>query len=116
MDANLKAKWIEALRGGKYKQGKEQLRQSDDSFCCLGVLCDIIDPVQWREVSSGYRFRGREFAALSFPPPDVSERVGLPRHIQDAVAAMNDEGSSFAEIADYIEAHVSTAVVGGEKL
>lgn len=106
MDANLKARWVEALRSGEYKQGKEQLRQSDDSFCCLGVLCDIVDSAKWREVSAGYRYSGKEFAALSFPPPEISARVGLPRNIQDAVAAMNDEGSSFAQIADYIEAHL----------
>lgn len=47
MDANLKAKWIAALRSGEYKQGGGALRSDDNSYCCLGVLCDIIDPNAW---------------------------------------------------------------------
>ncbi len=46
MDPILKAKWIEALRSGKYKQGKGVLRYGDE-FCCLGVLCDVVDPKKW---------------------------------------------------------------------
>ena len=34
-------KWINALESGEYKQGKHNLRTNDDTFCCLGVLCDI---------------------------------------------------------------------------
>ena len=33
-------KWADALRSGKYKQGRCQL-QSEDGYCCLGVACDV---------------------------------------------------------------------------
>jgi hypothetical protein len=33
-------KWIEALRSGKYKQGREYLKK-DGFHCCLGVACEI---------------------------------------------------------------------------
>ena len=37
--------WLEALRGGEYKQAKGALLDINDagerSFCCLGVACDI---------------------------------------------------------------------------
>lgn len=33
--------WVAALRSGKYKQGQKALRPTNDTFCCLGVLCDI---------------------------------------------------------------------------
>lgn len=37
-----KAKWVKALRSGKYKQGKGQLFQKEDNqYCCLGVACVI---------------------------------------------------------------------------
>lgn len=39
MNPQVKAKWVEALNSGEYKQGRNKLRV-DDSFCCLGVLCD----------------------------------------------------------------------------
>lgn len=33
-------RWVNALRSGKYKQGVGHLN-TDDGFCCLGVLCDL---------------------------------------------------------------------------
>src|ERR1700722_19140718 len=40
MDPALKAKWVAALRSGEYKQGDGKLHnRTDDSYCCLGVLC-----------------------------------------------------------------------------
>ncbi len=30
-------KWVEALRSGKFKQGKFKLRSENDRFCCLGI-------------------------------------------------------------------------------
>lgn len=33
--------WVKALRSKKYKQGKGFLRNDDNSFCCLGVLCEV---------------------------------------------------------------------------
>ena len=38
MNQELKAKWLEALRGGKYEQGKGKF-ELRGKFCCLGVLC-----------------------------------------------------------------------------
>ena len=38
--------WTKALRSGKYKKGKFTLRNHDDSFCCLGVLCDLYNKEQ----------------------------------------------------------------------
>lgn len=36
-------KWANALRSGKYEQGRSQL-QDGDSFCCLGVACIVFIP------------------------------------------------------------------------
>lgn len=55
MPAELKSKWLQALRSGKYAQTKEYLRitreESEDSYsdmyekpvgyCCLGVLVEV---------------------------------------------------------------------------
>lgn len=35
-----KAKWVEALRSGKYKQVTGRLHKKT-GFCCLGVACEI---------------------------------------------------------------------------
>lgn len=54
----IKAEWIKALRSGEYEQGRIGLRHGD-TYCCLGVLCDIavrhgIIPV--RNVSKQYLY------------------------------------------------------------
>lgn len=46
MNKDIAKKWAEALRSGKYEQGREQLStqyEHEDSprFCCLGVLCEV---------------------------------------------------------------------------
>ena len=45
MNKTIMKKWVKALRSGKYKQGRGTLCQVDkkgnESFCCLGVLCDL---------------------------------------------------------------------------
>jgi hypothetical protein len=35
--------WITALGSGHYSQGQRKLRTVDDTYCCLGVLCDVLD-------------------------------------------------------------------------
>lgn len=91
MDAEAKAKWIAALRGGKYKQAQGALRAAH-GFCCLGVLCDVIAPEEW----DGGVFRAQEV----FLPEPLSNDIG-GKDID--LAEMNDSGLSFAEIADWIE-------------
>lgn len=82
MDAQLKAKWVTALRSGDYQQTKNTL-QDRIGFCCLGVLNEVRGAIQ------SYN--------------------NLPRLVGnwEVLARMNDEqGKSFAEIADYIEGNL----------
>lgn len=42
MNPEIKQQWIAALRSGEYKQGKRVLHNVDENtYCCLGVLCDL---------------------------------------------------------------------------
>ena len=49
MKKSVKNKWIEALKSGKYKRGQEALKTSKGTFCCLGVLCDILGQGEWKK-------------------------------------------------------------------
>lgn len=100
MNENAK-KWVAALRSGKYKQGKRQLR-AGDAFCCLGVACDLFDPASW----NGCSYRYLRLAL----PNEVRDWLGLietdPYYGKTGrLSYDNDEGKTFAEIADIIEAH-----------
>lgn len=40
-------KWLEALESGDYEQTSSYLKYGD-SFCCLGVACDLFDGDAWQ--------------------------------------------------------------------
>ena len=87
MDAQLKSKWVEALRSGEYKQCAGFLENTElKEHCCLGVLCVVA---------------GKE--------PDHLAYAWLKQATGDYgpfVMMNDDDGKSFAEIADYIEANL----------
>jgi hypothetical protein len=93
MDAALKAKWVAALRSGEYQQGKGKF-EHDGKFCCLGVLCKV----------AGLPTRSEEGLDNNFTDVD-SDEIGICK-VSWALAAMNDNGKTFPEIADYIEANL----------
>ena len=126
MNQDIKKKWIAALRSGKYKQAQKVLRAGEDRFCCLGVLCDVVDSSRWD--GNAYHDdcgRGRESITLpdsigeimdlddsaSFDaeslPKDLRERLGKATATTAKIATLtwlNDAGASFDLIADVIEA------------
>lgn len=63
----VKEKWTAALRSGDYKQGIGQLKRtnysgvkSEPSFCCLGVLCEVLEVSKDADYD-GYIFNGATF-------------------------------------------------------
>jgi hypothetical protein len=104
VDAELKTKWIEALRSGRYMQCKFCLRSPSNAYCCLGVMCDVSGEGKWNPDNS-YRV-GDEYTAY-VPPPVWSAEKGLSEASVRILCDLNDEKqASFAEIADYIEANL----------
>jgi len=112
MNSEIKAKWLEALRSGKYKQGKVHLRDRNSNYCCLGVLCDLISPEDWVENpahSSAFAIpetKGSRWLRTCFPPNRVLNVAAVTITQGDMLACMNDGGSSFEEIAKYIEEYL----------
>jgi hypothetical protein len=98
MKAELKSKWVEALRSGKYKQGRGLLKEGAQ-YCCLGVLCKIAG-IQGKRRSYGvYEFNGKAV----MPSADTCRALGLPVETAGDLGSRNDSGLSFSGIADYIE-------------
>lgn len=123
MDAKLKALWIDALLSGDYQQGKQRLRNPDNTYCCLGVLCDVIHKEtgegEW-SLSSDIIDKGYVFSTdpnITFHQYGAwadSSVTQLPRKIRSIaqlpvegitmeLVKMNDEGKTFSEIAKFIE-------------
>ena len=106
-------KWVEALRSGEYGQLKGGLANVDRSqHCCLGVLCELaikdgvsvyLEPDQPTH-ASWIRFDD----LLGALPERVGTWAGMTISKGRVLAAMNDAGKSFAEIADVIESDWET--------
>lgn len=117
MNPEVKKLWLQALRSGEYTQGTGVLRTRNDEYCCLGVLCEIAaqqgvipPPTQQR---GGFTTPRAYFydEASHYLSPRVMEWAGLssqtgirPESLGVSLAVLNDDGSSFKEIADIIEA------------
>lgn len=103
MNAEIKAKWIEALRSGKYEQGRGRLRSEDNKYCCLGVLCDLIDPGKWvKHEGSDYSYGAGEHAT-GIPREGDVEVAQVPSNWIGTLASRNDFGANFHQIAHIIE-------------
>lgn len=111
MNPKTKKRWIEALRSGDYKQYKCGLRRAYISgqigHCCLGVLCDILP--QYSVAAGGGTYVSPRGAWLSGDTLNLDTGkyvAGLSRQDAGTLASMNDQGVSFEEIADWIEANL----------
>lgn len=96
MKQDLKQKWIDALRSGKYQQGFHELRTMDEAnhseykYCSFGVLCEVAINSNISGACYSYRFLQNELEV------DFDETFKIIK--------MNDEQrASFNQIADYIE-------------
>jgi len=93
-------KWLDALRSGEYKQCQDKLTDGE-GFCCLGVYCEVNGieiPVRNAEPDDDTPgANGDAYNELRKRLPDLG-LVGLSK-----CSSMNDNGTSFAEIADFVE-------------
>jgi hypothetical protein len=113
MDTKLKAEWIAALRSGKYKQGRLFLRDSEDNYCCLGVLCEVAGEVAIANAANSVGIDGANSAycyrdTYGTLSSTMLREVGMSANLMSKLIDMNDvERCSFDTIADYIE-HLTT--------
>ena len=104
MNDNMKKVGV-ALRSGLYAQTVEAL-QDEKGFCCLGVMCDVYEKetgIKLERDKKGFIYGG-----------DLNDQEGVRRwaglqqadgssKARDSLVYLNDEGHTFAAIADFIE-------------
>jgi hypothetical protein len=108
MHPEIKQQWIDALRSGKYTQGRGALRSQGNRFCCLGVLCDILpdelvkfEKSQWSEMYTVVTYTNEQSKGML--PRSLARELQIPDSQPGYLAMWNDGGRSFSEIADWIE-------------
>ncbi len=121
----VKAKWLEALRSGRYTQCNGRLHKNGVGHCCLGVLCEVMElPQEAVQHEPGYSFQVMRYAykgatASDVLPSGLAHDLGItgagtlnhpvpnpaaPSNPFHALWELNDSGDfSFAQIADIIE-------------
>ena len=116
LSPHIKSAWVKALRSGDYSQGCTYLRSAEDAYCCLGVLCDLGTLGEWKLDGNRYLYTSPVLESSSclfscngevgLPcalEAGLDTVIGLDSHAQDKLIRMNDDGTPFPEIADWIE-------------
>lgn len=127
MNENVKRRWVEALRSGKYEQGHGALRKrrygstDEYTYCCLGVLCELAaDEGVVEHGNAGYITDPNDPDSTYYmlPPPAVWKKWAGLSDIDPAVyepsldgpvslTFLNDtEKWTFEQIATAIEEHL----------
>lgn len=108
--------WCRALESGEYAQGVESL-QNGDCYCCLGVLSDIYEIVAEddlpRDVHGDYdeailagKFeKVREWINLNTNEGRLDEPLVFREITPSTLAALNDAGMEFKELAEVISSN-----------
>lgn len=93
MDAQLKAKWIEALRSNEFEQARRMLvlgsEKDSKCLCCLGVLWHLC---------------GRPEGALA-----SLWNTHFPKGIGKLIDLNDRQERTFPQIADWIESHIPSS-------
>lgn len=108
--AELKRKWIEALRSGRYRQTTGRLTDGEGGYCCLGVLCAIQDP-NWAD--KFYDLETHTIWGDEWGQKFDFSRELIGGRTASRLAKMNDGAinlppRSFDHIAGWIEAMIET--------
>ena len=109
-------RWLTALESGEYKQTRDLLRD-DNGFCCLGVACDLSGLGTWTPVlrrdEHVFATEDRERSTTGLLPA-VREWLSIASDGEGALADMNDDGKTFAEIAKWIRENADEVFTQGD--
>ena len=107
MKKDIKKKWIDALRSGKFKQGSGELcNMESNKYCCLGVLCEITrqDNPHIKRTKEGHYSLHKKDSVDGQLDDAMLTYFGIDDEIQNELIDMNDDrDKSFKQIADYIK-------------
>ena len=122
INPEFKAKWVEALRSGKYTQGTSLLKQYSNKdqvvHCCLGVACEVagIPSKVTKNRPIVFIFEdGTPQGEIYELPLDFAEKMGLEgknpevviKGVRVNLTRCNDGlKMTFEEIADLIESQL----------
>lgn len=104
-------KWAKALESGQYKQTTGALRrlnkEGEHEYCCLGVLCDIIQNEKFWKLESQHHYS--LYDDYGILPMKIRRKSGMKTAFGDfadmSLTHLNDQNFSFEYIAQIIRRH-----------
>lgn len=100
-------KWIDWLRKAKLKGTgvlQTPIGNGRYKYCALGGACLISKRGKFVNGGSYYRTSDMDTNyANGFIPKGVKDYYGISDHLASSIVGMNDGGSSFDDIANYLE-------------
>lgn len=116
MDPELKRKWVEALRSGRYQQAHGELRSEEGGYCCLAVLHETAGghwvlgtdgvwmPAETKVRHEDLTYVGVHLSTAFYDAIGLGERAALLAEMNDGTSGFFKNGPApFSQIADYIE-------------
>ena len=104
--------WLVALRSGEYAQGQFFIRDSDNKFCCLGVLTDVAmkhmrsahqdNTWSFSEQKQVYSADGCTHTA----PYYLLKYIGVACNVSVLTEMNDNQKLSFQDIASHIETNI----------
>ncbi len=97
MEEKYKRPWIEALRSGKYQQGRRTLCW-DNMYCCLGVLAEISGFLQKASLNHKTCYGYSDTL-----PENIARKFGIYNIMCELIILNDHKKWTFDQIADWIE-------------
>lgn len=98
MNSVIKMKWLNALRSGQYNKGNTVLRNKNNSYSPLGVLCEVTGNASNRNMGKSYPKLNSNGMLDRF--------VGLTPSMQKRITTMAQRSDNFNDVINYISRNV----------
>ena len=113
MNSTVAKLWVDALKSGKYKKGKNKLNNSNKTFCCLGVLCElaIANGIELEKIVNDDIKSIKYDDSTIYLPLKVIGWAGMRSKSgiidkSQSLVLLNDMNGTFNEVIEAIEANV----------
>ena len=111
MNKYYKEKWLALLRSGAYSKGTRFLRKSHN-FCAMGLAYEALCKTHKLQ----YGWHKQELSIYATSPegnpcalsPELLAVLDLTAEQQSAIVGMSDGGSSFEEIAEWVQENIAS--------
>lgn len=111
MDAQIKKRWVKALKSGEYAQGLHFMCKSDEygaEYCPLGVLIEVVYGENiWVRSEKDNSLLQPKGQYTDFPSNKFLKTLRLDEEAATLISELNDiKGIPFPKIAEFIEENV----------